>query len=81
MMLKTNGHKIVKVGMRVMWRGSWGQDEPKEVGIESIELCDCEHCKYGELVNEVAVEDLRRCCLDLDNNHWAYGYQIIEIIG
>lgn len=79
--LKTNGHEIVKVGMKVMWRGSWGYDQPAETTIEYIELCDCEGCKYGESVDAVPAEDLHRCCVDLTNGHWAYGYQITEILG
>lgn len=79
--LKTNGHDVVKVGTKVMWRGSWGSEEPKETEIEYIELCDCEGCKYGEPVSEVRAEDLHRCCVDLTNGHWAYGFQIVEILG
>lgn len=79
--LKTNGHKIVKVGMKVKYRGSFGSGPIEETTIESIELCEDEHEKYGVLVSEVSVKDLYRCCLDLDNEHWAYGYQITEILG
>ena len=79
--LKTNGHNLVKVGMKVMWRGGFGFDAPKEATLEYIELCEDEHEKYGEPVSEVRAEDLYRCCVDLDNGHWAYGYQITEIIG
>ena len=79
--MNTNGHKTIKVGMTVIYRGSWGYDAPEKVKIEGIELCDCEGCKYGEPVDEVPVEDVRRCTFDLDNGHWAYGFQIDEIIG
>lgn len=79
--LITNGHTTLKVGMKVRYRGSWGSGGVEEVTIESIDLCDCEGCKYGEMVEEVSVYDIRRCCVDLDNGHWAYGYQIIEILG
>lgn len=79
--LKTNGHDTIKVGMKVIYRGNFGFGPEEEVTIEYIELCDCEHAKYGEPVNEVRAEDLHRCCVDLDNGHWAYGYQITEILG
>lgn len=79
--MKTNGFDIVKVGMKVKYRGSWGYGPIEEVTIEYMELCDCEGQKYGEPVSEVPVEDLRRCCLDLDNEHWAYGWQVVEILG
>jgi hypothetical protein len=49
--------------------------------VEYIELCEDEHEKYGEPVDEVAVQDIKRCCIDLSDGHWAYGYQITEIIG
>lgn len=73
-MLKTNGHKTVKVGMKVKYRGCWGHDAIEEVTIEGMELCENEGEKYGEPVDEVNVEDLHRCTLDLDNEHWAYGW-------
>ena len=80
-MLKTNGHKTVKVGMKVGYRGCFGSGPYEEVTIEGIELCEDEHEKYGEIVDEVDANDLYRCCLDLDNGHWAYGYQVERIIG
>ena len=79
--METNGHKTLKAGMKVVYRGSWGHDAPKEAIVEDIELCESEHEKYGEPVDEVAVKDIRRCCLDLSDGHWAYGYQITKIIG
>lgn len=79
--MNTNGHTTLKTGMKVMYRGCWGQDAPKETTVEGIELCEYEHEKYGEPVDEVAVQDIKRCCVDLADGHWAYGYQITEIIG
>ena len=79
--MKTNGHTTLKTGMKVIYRGSWGHDAPKETTIEYIELCDCEGCKYGEPVNEVAIQDIRRSTFDLADGHWAYGYQVTEILG
>lgn len=79
--MKTNGKEFVKVGMKVKYRGSFGHGPIEEVTIEGIELCESEHEKYGIPTDEVWVKDLNRCCLDLDNGHWAYGYQVVEIIG
>jgi hypothetical protein len=76
----TNGHKTAKVGQKVKYRGDFGHGPIEVVKIEEIELCENEHEKYGELVDEVDVKDLRRCCVGLDNGHWAYGYQILEIL-
>lgn len=79
--MKTNGHKTLKKGMSVIYRPSWGHDAPVKVKVEYIELCDCEDAKYGVPVDEVAIEDIRRSTFDLDNGHWAYGFQIDEILG
>ena len=80
-MLKTNGHTTLKKGMSIIYRGSWGHDAPKKTEVEFIELCEYEGCKYGDEVDEVAIEDIRRSTFDLADGHWAYGWQIIEIIG
>lgn len=79
--MKTNGHTTLKKGMKVIYRGSWGHDAPKETTVEYIELCDCEDCKYGDEVDEVLVEDIHRSVVDLADGHWAYGWQIEELIG
>ena len=76
----TNGHKTAKVGQKVKYRGDFGHGPIEVVRLEEIELCEDEHEKYGELVDEVDVRDLNRCCVTLDNGHWAYGYQIVEIL-
>ena len=78
--MNTNGNKTIKVGTKVTYRGSWGHGPVKEATIESIELCDCVNAKYGTPVSEVSVEDIRRCVFDLDDGHWAYGDQIVEIL-
>ena len=79
--MKTNGINIVKVGMQVNYRGSWGTGPLKTATIIGIELCESEHEKYGIATEQVYAKDLRRCCVDLSDNHWAYGYQIEEILG
>ena len=78
--MKTNGNMSVKVGQKVKYRGNFGSGPIQVVEIESIELCEDEHEKYGTPVDEVDVWDLKRCCVTLDNGHWAYGYQIVEIL-
>lgn len=76
----TNGNKIVKVGQEVKYRGCFGSGPITSAKIEGMELCEDEHEKYGEPVDEVFVGDLSRCCLDLSDGHWAYGYQVVEIL-
>lgn len=79
--MRTNGNNTLKVGMKVIYRGAWGTAAPKEVTVEFIELCENEHEKYGIPVDEVPVKDIEKCCLSLSDEHWAYGYQVTEIIG
>ena len=39
--------KQIKVGSRVMWRGSWGRDPAEETTVERIEKTTEPHCKEG----------------------------------
>ena len=70
------------VGDKVMWRGAWGKEAPKEATIESIELC-ANGSKYGKDVKSVAWETIekgnRSITVQLDNGHWAYGSQLDKI--
>lgn len=72
----------LKVGDKVIWRGAWGKEAPKEAVVESIELC-ANGSKYGKQVKSVDWETIekgnRSVTLDLDNGHWAYGNQISQI--
>ena len=79
--MRTNGNKTLKTGMAVMYRPCFGMDAPKRAVVLSMELCEDEHEKYGEPVDEVPADDVYRCCIVLDDEHWAYGYQVTEIIG
>ena len=79
--MKTNGNNTLRIGMTVIYCGGFGSLPPKPAVVKAIDLCEDEHEKYGEEVEEVAVQDIRRCCLILDDNHWCYGYQIEEIVG
>ena len=79
--MKTNGNQTIKVGMTVVYRGSWGHDAPKEAVVEGIELCEQPYEKYGDPVDEVAIADVERSTFDLSDSHWCYGYQIVEVIG
>ena len=79
--MKYNEGDILKVGMTVIYRGSWGYDSPKYAVVTGIELCEQEHEKYGEQVDEVTASEVYRCCIDLNDGHWAYGYQVDKIVG
>ena len=71
----------LKIGDEVIWRGAWGKEAPKRVKITSIEITN--GSKYGMSVNEVKWNDIklnpRNFAFDLNNEHWAYGYQLTEI--
>lgn len=70
---------ILRVGDTVNWKGSWGKDATKQVKIKAIEK-DCIG-KNGTEVNEVPWDYIegRNVIVDLDNGHWAYGFQIFPI--
>ena len=61
----------LKVGDEVIWRGSWGKDLPKVVKVTCIEVKDI-NVSSIEWVNS----GNRSVVVDLDNGHWAYGFQI-----
>ena len=72
----------LKIGDKVMWRGGFGVEQPKEAIIEGIELCGV-GSKYGKTVQSVDWETIRggnrSVTVNLDNGHWAYGNQLEEI--
>jgi len=63
----------LKVGDVVIWRGSWGKDLPKEVKVTCIEINDINVSSIGW--DKVESRDV---VVDLDNGHWAYGFQIAK---
>jgi hypothetical protein len=71
--------KTLKIGDKVMWRGGFGGDSPKEAIIESIELCKYAGAKYGDSVDSVDWSKKDRIVVDLNNGHWAKGHQISPI--
>jgi hypothetical protein len=72
-------NNTLKVGDKVMWRGAWGNDEPKEAYIRGIQITN--GSKYGDDVNQVSWDKVRdrEVVVDLDNGHWAYGGQLSKI--
>lgn len=69
-------NKLIKVGITVNWRGSWGSAPAQKAIISDISFCENERDKYGINVNEIWAKDKDRCCFGLSNGKWAYGYQI-----
>lgn len=69
----------LKKGDTVIWRGSWGRDIPQEAIVDCIEV-NCE-VGYGIEVNSVHWSNVndRSVVVDLNNGHWAYGFQLSQI--
>ena len=67
---------MLKIGDKVNWRGSWGKQPAKEATVRGIEI-GCVG-KVGHNVPNVHWELVKdeSVMVDLDNGHWAYGYQI-----
>ena len=72
---------MLKVGDKVMWRGSFNQDEPKVATVETIEVTKQPNEKEGDSVDEVSWDMVKqnRVVVVLDNNKWAYSNQIRPI--
>ena len=67
---------IIKIGSRVMYRGSFGMGCPEKVTIESIDMCEKERDKYGDAVESIDWDMKNYGCFTLSNGHWCYGGQI-----
>lgn len=67
---------IIKIGSKVMYRGSFGMGCPEKVTIESIDMCEKEGDKYGDAVESIDWDMKNYGCFTLSNGHWCYGWQI-----
>ena len=72
--------KQIKIGSKVMWRGSRGSDPAVEATAERIEETQEPHEKDGREVAFIDFEDRERSVIDLDNGHWCYGDQIVDVL-
>jgi len=77
--------QIIKIGTKVKYR-LHGDRTPKTAKVVGIEECECGE-KYGEAVDEVEFIRHRgnfgtgvEYTFSLDDNHWCYGEQIIDIV-
>ena len=68
--------KEIKIGSKVMYRGSFGMGCPEKVTIESIDMCEKERDKYGDAVESIDWDMKNYGCFTLSNGHWCYGEQI-----
>ena len=72
--------KQIKIGSRVMWRGSWGHDPAVETTVTHIEQTTEPHSKYGTEVAFIDFDERDCSVMDLENGHWCYGDQIVEVL-
>jgi hypothetical protein len=66
----------IRQGDIVWWRGSEGRDGWLEAKVKRIELVRPGQHENGVLVPWIPTTVIDNCVFDLDNGHWAYGYQI-----
>jgi hypothetical protein len=64
---------ILRVGDEVLYSGNRGKNMPKKQVVVSMEV-------DGEMIEEVEWSLVRDCdiMVDLDSNHWGYGFQITK---
>ena len=61
--------KLIKKGTKVLTKFG-------EAKVTAIDLCQNEGDKEGIRVDKIWVDLKDRCIFDMDNGHWAYGYQV-----
>lgn len=71
--------RLISKGDQVWWRGSWGNDAWQKAKVVGIELVNNGQKENGVAIEHIPVEVKDNCVFDLDNGHWAYGYQIREV--
>ena len=72
--------KEIKIGSKVMYRGSFGMGCPEKVTIRSIDMCEEEGDKYGDAVESIDWDMKNYGCFTLSNGHWCYGGQIDSLL-
>lgn len=76
---------VFRVGMPVMWRGSWGRDTPKKAVVQSIGRTEEPNQKEGTEVEEVGFSvvdggwEFPFVCT-LNKGSWAYSHQVVPFI-
>ena len=71
---------IIKIGSKVIYRGTFGMGYPEEVTIEGIDQCKKERDKYGDAVESIDWDMKNYGCFTLSNGHWCYGEQIDSLL-
>lgn len=73
----------LKIGDKVMWRGSFGWDDPAPAIVVAMEVTEEPREKFGNPVDEIEwnVVEENRVLVTLDNGHWAYSEQLSPFTG
>lgn len=72
--------KEIKIGSKVIYRGTFGMGYPEEVTIEGIDKCKKERDIYGDAVESIDWDMKNYGCFTLSNGHWCYGEQIDSLL-
>ncbi len=72
----------LRIGQKVIWRGSFGKAKPIEAVVKYIQKNETNGSKDGRSVISIPWSEVtdRNILVDLDNGFWAWGYQISENI-
>lgn len=65
---------------KVIWRGAWGKDLPKEVIVTDIDVWNGTDLIEVDEVDWELVISGREVVVSLDNGFWAYGFQLSHLI-
>ena len=71
---------IIKAGTKVKYRGCFGMDAQTIVEVKYIQRSEYKRDKYGVEVDSVPFSEREYCVFSLNNGHWCYGEQIVEIV-
>jgi hypothetical protein len=72
--------KRLRISDMVWWRGSWGQEPPRTAIVTAITLTsgyDKDGVEYPQI--EWSQCNDRKVIVDLNNGHWAYGFQLLPV--
>jgi hypothetical protein len=72
--------ETLNVGDIVLWSGAWGTQPEQMARVRILTRVDGPGDKDGKDVENMKWEDVPRYALaDLDNGHYAYGYQLSPV--
>lgn len=82
MSMKERHHGMLSIGDTVLWAGSWGTEPYERAVVGTITLCDEPNSKRGDEFDKLEwnrIKD-RDVIINLDNGHWAWGFQLKPLV-